>query len=302
MKIRNRTPRGLLRWSGAAALATVTFLAGCGKSPEEPPAGRTPTEILARRVSADLPRTDPASTLWDRAPEHAAKMLLQDQTEPKLLAPGADIVRVRALHDDRFLVLRLEWTDATRDTTVSTDIFSDAAAVEFPLRGGSDVPDAAMGQPGRPVRIHAWRASLQDRLEAAAGAVPGSGAPVADHYPFEAAAEKDREAMSLLYAPARASQNPVTVIRTDAPTEDLIAEGFGTLRTAAERVSTGRGLHADGNWRIVIARPLDQDAEAALLPGKRTFVALAVWDGSAKHVGARKMRSGWIPITLEPRP
>jgi DMSO reductase family type II enzyme heme b subunit len=57
---------------------------------------------------------------------------------------------------------------------------------------------------------------------------------------------------------------------------------------------------ANGRWLTTIARPLNEGAGVAnLQPGQRTYVAFAVWDGAARHMGARKMRSGWIPLVLE---
>jgi hypothetical protein len=47
----------------------------------------------------------------------------------------------------------------------------------------------------------------------------------------------------------------------------------------------------------MVARPLPKSASGG--GTVRLHVAFAVWDGGRDEVGARKMRSVWIPMTLE---
>lgn len=258
----------------------------------------TPGEVRAVRV-ASVGDPDPVWGEWDRAPEHVEKLLLQDQTEPKLAERTVEEVRVRAVHDDRLLAVRIEWTDDTKDATAGPGVFSDAAAIQFPVAGGGEVPDAAMGLQGKPVRIHQWKAARQ---EAVAGVDPLKTLyPNAhtDHYPYEAARdEATRQEMATRYAPARAAGNPVAT-ETGA-TQDLRAEGFGTLTAEPTTVSRGKGEHDGKRWRVVIVRPLDAEAGEALRPGTRTYAAFAVWEGSHNNTGARKMRTGWTPLQIDP--
>jgi hypothetical protein len=44
---------------------------------------------------------------------------------------------------------------------------------------------------------------------------------------------------------------------------------------------------------------LERDLPDALAASKRAQVAFAVWDGARGEVGARKMRSVWVPIVME---
>jgi hypothetical protein len=152
-----------------------------------------------------------------------------------------------------------------------------------------------MGEKGRQVLISYWRASWQaavgGRKDTIKALYPGA---TVDHYPFEAASLKGRPgvqaAMAARYGPARALGNRMEGPRK-RPVQDLLASGPGTLRPAARTVSSGKGVHTRDGWEVVIRRPL---------PGKvtRSHVALAVWQGAAGEVGARKMRSAWIPLVL----
>ncbi|MFN7976267.1 MAG: ethylbenzene dehydrogenase-related protein [Acidobacteriota bacterium] len=284
----------------AAAFGATWLLAGCGTA--EKHAAASLQDVQAVPCAGELPRTDPDAPAWQSAPEYVATLMPQDQTEPKLTTPGVPTVRVRALHDGAFVAFRLEWDDPTKDELAGVGKSSDAVAVQVPVGRGGDVPDGAMGQAGRPVRITLWKAAWQAALgskEDAVSRLYPNARP--DHYPFDAAAPSARAAMEALYAPARALGNPVTVRRTDSPTQDLAAEGFGSLTAQPDQVSVGAGLHDGRRWRVTIARPLDADENGALRAGNRTYAAFAVWNGTANEAGARKMRSGWIPLAIAAR-
>jgi hypothetical protein len=47
---------------------------------------------------------------------------------------------------------------------------------------------------------------------------------------------------------------------------------------------------------------LTRRVPTGLAPGRRTQVAFAVWEGAHGEAGARKMRTGWIPLVLEVKP
>ncbi len=280
---------------GKTSLCLV-LVAACGK--EAGPAV-TPTEVRAVRVQAVF--EDPADPAWADAPVHVEKLLLQDQTDPKTAERSVEEVRVRAVHDGRRIATLIEWRDETRDAVVGPGVFSDSAAVQFPVHAGGDVPDAAMGLPGKPVRIHQWRASWQEALDKGQDPLkvlyPHGHT---DHYPFEAARDKAvRQEMATRYAPAQAVGNLMAQGRADAPVQDLWAEGFGTLTVDPKPVSRGRGVHGGGGWKVVISRPLDEQPKGALRPGSRTYAAFAVWEGSHGNVGSRKMRTGWVPLLIE---
>lgn len=282
------------RWM-ASVLGVLAV--ACGR--EEGPAVN-PAEVRAVRVAA-VPEDDPAARAWDAAPVHVEKLLVQDQTDPKNLERSVEDVRVRALHDGRRIALLIEWRDPTRDAVIGPGVFSDAVAVQFPVAAGGDVPDAAMGLQGKAVRIHQWKAAWQEAVEKGQDplAVLYPNAHT-DHYPYEAARDEAvRAEMETRYAPARAVGNPVAGVRRESPTQDLWAEGFGTLTADPRPVSRGKGVHDGRAWRVVLSRPLDGDAGGALRPGTRTYAAFAVWEGSHDNVGSRKMRTGWVPLQVE---
>jgi ethylbenzene hydroxylase subunit gamma/complex iron-sulfur molybdoenzyme family reductase subunit gamma len=75
---------------------------------------------------------------------------------------------------------------------------------------------------------------------------------------------------------------------------DVYAEGLGTSlrRDAAETGLAARSRHVDGEWTVVLMRPLAVAAEAVLFePGLRSSVAFSVWDGGNAERAAYKSSS-----------
>lgn len=294
------------RPAGTLLVLSVTLsVAAC----EPRPAIKT-AQVTARRIQTVLPVRDPDAVAWHNVPEYPASLMVQDVTEPRLREPGVTLMRVRALHDGTSVAFRLEWDDSQKDLIPESGRSSDAVAIQFPSVSGSDLPDAAMGQAGKSVRIWYWKAVWQDDDEWAR--FGGAADRIArlyprasvDHYPFQAApvlgdAVVSSE-MARRYAPARATDNPITVRPEGGTVQVLAAEGFGTTTPTSSQAGSAVGRWLEGRWATVIARPINAGEDLApLTPGVRTYIAVAVWDGAGRHTGSRKMRSGWIPLMLE---
>lgn len=279
-------------WAACAAAA----LAGCGRHAEV----ESPGEVRAafRPVLPD----SPADEAWAGLPVHDAALLMQDMVDPRLMEPSTGKVRVQAATDGTRIAFRLRWDDQDKDDLPGSARFADACAVQLPAAPGADSPAPQMGEEGRPVEITYWsafwQASVDGRPDTINAIYPGARV---DHYPFQAAPLKDRsedqKAMALRYAPARNLGNPMSGPRTQ-PVQDLTVEGPGTLRPAPVTRSEGRGVHQNKSWAVLLKRPLP----AKVGPGGGTVMAVAVWRGDRKEAGARKMRSGWVSLSLEARP
>ncbi len=276
----------------AVAFVAATTLAGCGSA--APPVA---PEVIATTRAA-IP-SDPADTAWRDVPQYTAALLLQDMVEPRLMQPSTPAVRVQAVTDGTRVAFLLQWDDAELNDLPKSGSFVDACAVQLPAATAADLPAPQMGEAAGPVEITYWRASWQ-------AVVNGRGDTIndihpnatVDHYPFEAASlpkeSIEQREMALRYAPARALGNTMAGPRT-SPVEDLIAHGPGTLEPGTPTGSAGRGSRTATGWAVVISRLLP----ANLTPGTRGQVAFAVWQGSAGEAGAKKMRTGWVPIAVE---
>jgi hypothetical protein len=264
--------------------------AACQRAPAPVP------EVVALRLAA-LP-DDPNAEAWRTAPEHVAKLLLQDLVEPRLVKPSTTDVRVRAITNGTQIAFRIEWLDAEANDVPGTGRFIDSCAVQVPQKADVAVPDPQMGQVGRGVQITFWRAdwqaSVNGRPDSINALYPNASV---DHYPFGAPSlEPGSDAqvqMARRYAPADAVGNRRAGPRT-TPVEDLVAEGPGTIARAAATTSRGRGVRTPTGWAVVIVRAMPDGLSATT----RTQVAFAVWEGSAQEAGARKMRSAWIGLAM----
>jgi Ethylbenzene dehydrogenase len=281
-----------LRLMFLAALVFSLAAFGCGKKT----APLSESEVKAVFEKA-LPSTAD-NKAWERVPLHHAKLLLQDMVEPRQLQASTPFVQVQAITDGQRLVFRLSWNDPTMDDLPGPGRFGDAVAVQLPAATTADVPAPQMGEEGKFVEITYWSAVLQavvnGRKDDIQAVYPRAKI---DHYPFEAASLKPgspaQQEMEKRYAPARSLGNPMAGPRS-VPVQDLIAEGPGTLRLADKTVSSGTGKHDKAGWTVLLFRPLPHGAQL----GGRTQVAFAVWEGSHDEVGARKMRTAWIPFAL----
>lgn len=262
--------------------------AGCSRGP------RLVNEVVALET-ARLPE-GPDDRSWREAPEHRAALLVQDLVEPRLMTPSTPEVAVRALTNGAEIAFRLEWPDEGADDTPGPARMVDACAVQLPEKIEPDLPEPQMGQEGRLVQIAYWRADWQAWVDGRGDTIrdlyPNASV---DHYPFAAKplepGSAARQEMERLYSPALAAGNLRAGPRK-SPVEALIAAGPGTLSPAATQDAGGRGVFQKDRWSVVIRRPLPQ----GLGRDQRTHVAFAVWQGSRQEVGARKMRTGWIPL------
>jgi ethylbenzene dehydrogenase len=266
---------------------------GCKKAPVET------TEVVAV-LAVQLP-SGPSDKVWDTTPEYAAKLIPQDLVEPRLAQPSTPEVRVQAMTNGSEIVFRLRWADPDQNDVERPGSFVDACAVQVPSKPMPNPPAPQMGELGGSVQITYWRADWQ-------AWVNGRGDSIKDiypnaevtHYPFEAAslpnASPQQKEMAQRYAPAAAVGNRRQGPRQSA-VESLVAEGPGTLSPNPAIVVSGSGERTKDGWIVMMVRPLPE----GLAPKNRTSVAFAVWQGSNKEAGARKMRSGWAPLAIEER-
>jgi hypothetical protein len=271
-------------------IAGIVLLAGCRKAPVH-----TSEVVIVPAQNLPASPTDP---VWDSAPEHLGKLLPQDLVEPRQLTVTTSEVRVRSVTNGSDVAFRLEWLDPTQSDMPGPSRFLDGCAIQIPKTIEPNPPDPQMGQPGHPVEVSFWRAdwqaSINGRKDNIREIYPNAAV---DHYPFQAKSLEPGSAvqkeMETRYAPSQAVGNRRVGPR-ESPVEEMVAEGPGTLSPAPGGKGRGAGVRTKDGWAVVIARKLP----VGLAPNTRSQIAFAVWEGAGKEVGARKMRSGWIPLAM----
>ena len=220
-------------------------------------------------------------------------------------------ITVRALHDGRQVALLLTWSDTTPDhTAMRPQDFRDAVAVQFALT--PDPPFFAMGNRGEFVNIWMWKSERQADLEPAfqdlEKVYPNLGI---DSYPnskVAAVEQPTRQALTLgsdpMFITGWAAGNIVSDPARKSPAEDLVAQGFSTLRARArpDQAVDARGVYATGTYSVMLRRDLAGRGERAvtLRPGATVPVGFAVWNGSAGDRDGKKSVTIWQDLVLEP--
>ena len=299
------TPMPMSDWAyGDEAWHLVNLVRSWSSDSQRQRAEMWKFRIVARRVP-QLPE-HPDSGVWRQAqPVNLHLMPLWWRTD------RPEEITVRALHDGRQVALLLTWSDTTHDhTAMRPQDFRDAVAVQFALT--PDPPFFAMGNRGEFVNIWMWKSERQADLEPAFQDIekvyPNLGI---DSYPnSKAAAEEQptRHALTLgsdpMFITGWAAGNIVSDPARKSPAEDLVAQGFGTLRARprADQAVDARGVYATGTYRVMLRRDLAGRGEraATLTPGSTVPVGFAVWNGSAGDRDGKKSVTIWQDLVLEP--
>jgi DMSO reductase family type II enzyme heme b subunit len=176
------------------------------------------------------------------------------------------------------------------------DNFGDQVAIQLPIDTKGAAPSPMMGHAGGRVNIMQWRAAFQKDLDTGPPTVkdlyPNAWADV---YPDQVLSAADARP----YQGALGIENPISR-GTASPVLDQMAEGWGSMTVKPDQHAVGAGVWRAGRWRVVIGRPMISDDLNAprLLPGDRTAVGLAVWEGSRREVGPRKAWAPWQPLVI----
>jgi mono/diheme cytochrome c family protein len=298
------SPMPMSDWAyGAEAWHLVDLIRSWSSDEQRARAEMRQFRIVARRVPR-LPE-HPDSGTWRLAPPvnlHLMPLWWRSDRPEELT--------VRALHDGKRLALLVVWADPTHDhTAMRPQDFRDAVAVQ--ISPTKTPPFFAMGATGEPVNIWMWKSERQADIEPAfqdlEKVYPNLGI---DSYPnskMAAEEQPSRHALTLgsesVYITGWAAGNIVSDPSRRSPAEDLVAQGFGTLRARPRQNQAvdARGVYATGGYRVMFHRDLAGRGPGAvtLAPGTTVPVGFAVWNGSAGDRDGKKSVTIWQELALE---
>ena len=278
------------------ALLALTFALGLASADAQQAALQVPF------VKAAIP-VDPAWKGWTAAPAVQVPLMPQAIAQPWNLTPSIKQLKVQAVHNGTWIAFRISWKDATKDSVMYLDTFRDAVALMVPLGKAAPI---IMGGPGERVLILHWKADWQEDIDTTfqdiAQLYPNAWQDwypfVAGEPPYDITAWTNPEARR--YLTGWVLGNPRSQPDKRTAVEEQIAEGFSTLTTNERQAAVGKGVWANGEWSVVIARPFaaGDPNDPAWRPGGSAPVAFAAWDGGAREIGARKAISDWITLRL----
>jgi mono/diheme cytochrome c family protein len=258
-------------------------------------------------VRVDRLPDHPDSGAWHKAPRTELHLmpLWWRYTRPEYLS-------VQAVHDGKSVAVLLMWQDATEDKlAIRHQDFRDAAAIEL-APPGREPPFFAMGERGRFVNIWMWKAEREALLAAGfqdlEAQYPNIGIDSYPNLTKGAYEQPARHAMTLASDPtfitAWGAGNIVADPTRKSATEDLSAQGFGTLRARPRRDQAvdAHGEYSNGSYRVMFSRALAPQGEGgvALAPGSIVPAAFAIWDGSAGDRDGTKSVTIWQELYLQP--
>jgi hypothetical protein len=262
-------------------------------------------EIIAKAVNTDVSAAAPKAAVWEGVPAEEISMVPQPIVAPRPETLTTDSLRVQAIHDGKRIAFRLKWKDPERSEAGRLGEFSDAAAIQFPIKSSETPPPVMMGAKGEPVHIFHWRAQYQRDKEKGKPEMkdlyPNGSV---DIYPFEFPTEtqaknvptREREK----YSPGRIEGNPQSYAKNGV--DEILAEGFSTSSVQEGHQSSGVGVWENGEWTLVITRPLAIEGGSTLEVGKSSVAAFAIWQGGQGEVGSRKsLTMVWTPLTVANR-
>lgn len=285
---------------GGAAIAALSISElGCSKGTTDTSPPPPLTELVVNKVSTDLSQPDPDAAYWNEVPAGLVKLLAQPMIAPRPETTTTESLVVQAVHDGTRIAFRLRWKDTEKSEAGRLGEYSDALALEFPLRDGP-LPPVMMGAKGMPVHLFHWRAQYQrDQREGKPTMEALYPNKSIDMYPLEFKEAKggtpaDREKFS----PGVAEGNPQSYAKNGV--DEIVAEGFSTSAVQQGHGSNARGEWADGEWRLVVVRPLQVEGGSKLAAGAVGNIAFAIWQGGKGEVGSRKcVTMQWTPVRIK---
>lgn len=267
-------------------------------------------EIVSNHIKGPLP-LDPLDKAWKRTEAAIVYMHPQNSIRPGISEATVGSVKISSLNNGEEIAFKIQWHDWTKDDQLNmSDKFSDAVAIQFPVKIKSFAPSYIMGEDEKMVHIIHWKAAwekdIKEGYQDVEHAYPNYQV---DFYPGVKTREEGKsyypvsefsEEAKVFLAGIQAG-NSLSDFNRKRPVEELYAEGFRTLTTKPDITAKARGVWTGSGWTVVIARPMNTKIDGdSLLTRGSNFFAIAIWDGGSGNVGARKNHSGsWLTLKIE---
>lgn len=259
-------------------------------------------DLVVSKVTSNLEKSAKDDD-FKNAKEETVDLLAQPMAIPRPAKTEIEKLKVKSIHNGKWIAFQLKWSDPEENLAGRLAEFSDAVAMQFPVRQGEGPPPIFMGAKGDPVHILHWRAQYQNDKDKGIKTVK-------DHYPnmnvdiypmefpdmghLDKVEAKERE----VYSYGRAAGNPQSYVKKGV--DEILAEGYGTSSVIANVAAEATAKWEKGEWSVILRRPLARQGGSVLDPGKGSHIAFAAWQGSKQEVGSRKsVTMSWIPMTWQ---
>ena len=258
-------------------------------------------------VDKDLSQNPITAAAFTNAVEEKLALMAQPMAIPRPKETKTSELKVRAVHNGSWIAFQLNWLAKEKSEAGKLGTFSDAVAVQFPVLDNKAPPPIFMGVQGNPVHIYHWRAQYQkDRDQGMRSMKDIYPHMHVDNYPLEFSDKVQlnglNDANREVFVTGLAAGNAQSFQKVKG-FDEIIAEGFGSSSVIDNTEGLADGSWVNGEWSVVIARPLKRLKGSVLEAGASSFTAFAVWQGSEGEVGSRKsVTMNWVPIKLAALP
>ena len=196
---------------------------------------------LSVRPGVDF--STPESPAWQAAREYAVDLTQAPPVHPSVTlystpTPLAQPVFLSAASNGINLFLRLRWSDKTQNTRTDRQRFSDGAAVQFALQGGSST-SYMMGTPDQPVNIWYWKAGVVEAQDLAAGGFGSTTQLPLGSLKVDSAYTENDEWILVFSRLLKSGKHQVDFTRENVLIALALWQGENQQRDGSKRVSTG---------------------------------------------------------------
>ena len=260
-------------------------------------------ELVSATVTGDLKETDLAAPYWKKAKVEKITLMAQPMVAPRPKTTTTAELEVQSVHNASEIAFRVRWKDTEKSEAGRLGEFSDALAIQFPVKTKEPPPPVFMGAKDDPVHIFHWRAQYQRDVEKGKPEMKDLYPNISiDIYPMEypdwGKLEQVDAQKREVFSPGKASGNPQSYEKSGV--DEIFAEGFST---SSVQIPHGASAHAkweNGQWTLIIVRPLMIEGGSTLTPGGKSNVAFAAWQGGKGEVGSRKcVTMMWTPLLVQ---
>lgn len=259
-------------------------------------------ELQIPRVSGELRNANTIDEkMFDSAPAVTVSLMAQPMAVPRPKTTTTDQLTVKAVHNGTAIAFLLSWKDTEISEAGPLGKFSDACAIQFPVKDNLNPPPIFMGAKDNPVHIWHWRMQYQTDKEKGKRTIKDIYPNMSvDMYPMEfpnVTIDGIGDAQREVYSYGKAAGNPQSYVKTGV--DEMMAEGFGSSSVIENVDSDAHGIWKDGVWTLIITRPLQRENGSVLTPGQNSAAGFAVWQGGKDEVGSRKsLTMAWTTLVI----
>lgn len=255
------------------------------------------TNLVVAKLAPNPIDLAKGTAIFETAPVARFPIIGQIMEPGRAFYPPTTSVTVQAVYDTESIALLVRWHDMSAERTGTN-----GPSLPVPPEEEESVPGGAPSAGESPFGdlVAAPQPAADPFAEAVAPAAQASefSDAVAIQIPSQMPTGARRP-----YFIFGDAQSPVDLWFFDlARPEPLQFTGRGSADIAPNDTGdvTGVASYDQGEWSVIVKRPLGATSDALFSPGRFMPIAFSVWDGFSRERGNRRGLTAWYSLYLEP--